>query len=234
LARNLSKEFSPEGLFQLQHYLNADDLLSQIQSGVGIPLIMLGQVPTEEEVRAALIHGSRLKPNHPFLSALRIHQDRLFAAPQTADGYVGAAIADFLRDVMLVRQMSFSFETVMSHPSKVEFFRRAREQGYRTYLYFIATDSPDLNILRVQNRVALGEHDVPEDKIVDRYDRCLKLVAGAIAFAHRAYLFDNSGEEPIWLAEWLPDGHAQLKVLPGTLPDWFNTWVVPQYPEIVT
>jgi predicted ABC-type ATPase len=84
----------------------------------------------------------------------------------------------------------------------------------------------------VQNRVALGEHDIPKGKIVDRFDRCLKLLARAISLAHRAYVFDNSGDEPIWLAEWLPDGQARLKVSPDALPNWFKIWVVPHFPEL--
>lgn len=171
LARSLAKEFSRDGLFQLYYFVNADDLLSQVQSGVGVSLSSLQSVPSEADVRAALIRGNRLAANHPFLSALRIQHNRLTAPPETADGYVGAAIADWMRDHLFANRLSYSFETVMSHPSKIEFFHRARAAGYRTYLYFIATESPDLNILRVQNRVALGEHDVPTEEIVDRYDR---------------------------------------------------------------
>jgi predicted ABC-type ATPase len=232
LVRNLSREFSPDGLFQLHYFLNADDLLSQLQSGIGISLPTFGRIPSVAAIRAALLQGNRLDREHPILSTLRIERDRLFVAPETADGYVGAAIADFLREQLLASQMSFSFETVMSHSSKVEFFGRARTTGYRTYLYFVATDSPSLNVLRIQNRVAQGEHDVPKEKIVDRYDRCLKLLGSAISEAYRAYVFDNSGAEPIWLAEWTPDGRAQLKVHRTMLPEWFKTWVVPYYPAL--
>lgn len=35
----------------------------------------------------------------------------------------------------------------------------------RTYLYFVATDSPEINIQRVANRVEERSHDVPKDKI---------------------------------------------------------------------
>jgi predicted ABC-type ATPase len=61
----------------------------------------------------------------------------------------------------------------MSHPSKVALLARAQMAGYRTYLYFIATDDPAINISRVRNRVKLGGHAVPEDRIVQRYHRSL-------------------------------------------------------------
>lgn len=232
LVRGLSREFSPDGLFQLRYFINADDLLNEIRLGRGISLRPLDRIPTEAELRATLAGGKRLQAGHPFLESLRIEHDRLYAHPDSADGYVGATIADFLREQLLLSGQSFAFETVMSHPSKVEFFGRARADEYRTYLYFVATDSPQLNVLRIQNRVALGEHDVPPDKVVDRYHRCLNLLRGAIAVAYRAYVFDNSGDEPIWLAEWMPDGSAELKVHPRSLPDWFKTCVSPHHPGL--
>jgi predicted ABC-type ATPase len=233
LARSLSREASADGLFRLHYFLNADELLIQLQSGSGVSLNMLRQIPTEFAIRSALVEGKRLSVGHRFLETLQIRRDRIFAEPNSADGYVGAALADFLRAQLMASQLSFSFETVMSHPSKVTFLERARSNGYRTYLYFVATDSPDLNVLRIQNRVAQGEHDVPAEKVGPRYDRCLGLLRGAIANADRAYVFDNSGDEPIWLAEWSPDGRAQLKVQKERLPGWFHRWVVPSYPELL-
>ena len=144
-----------------------------------------------------------------------------------SDGYVGAAIADFLRDELFGLGRSFSFETVMSHPSKIAFFAEARKAGYRTYLYFIATESSRVSTGRVKQRAALGGHDVPEQKIAERYKRCLELVGKALPHAYRAFLFDNSGSRVIWLAELLPEGTLQLKVAAESLPDWFRNWVVP-------
>ena len=95
----------------------------------------------------------------------------------TCDAYVAAAIADFLREELMACGQSLSFETVMSHESKIEFFARARAEGYRTYLYFIATDSPALNVGRVKTRAATGGHDVPEGKTRQRVQ--LGLSSGA-------------------------------------------------------
>ena len=40
----------------------------------------------------------------------------------------------------------------MSHPSKVALLENAQRAGYRTYLYYIATDDPAINVSRVANR----------------------------------------------------------------------------------
>jgi predicted ABC-type ATPase len=80
-------------------------------------------------------------------------------------------------------------------------------------------------VARVRSRVRSGGHAVPEDKIRERYMRSLELTREAIANSYRAYLFDNSGPEPIWLAEFDPDGQCELKIEQDQLPQWFRTWV---------
>ncbi|MEN5143673.1 MULTISPECIES: zeta toxin family protein [Pseudomonas] len=135
------------------------------------------------------------------------------------NSYHAAVIADLIRHQLLERRISFTFETVMSSSEKVRFMEAAQQMGYRTYLYFVATDSPQINILRVANRVDDGGHDVPRDKITQRYARTLSLLPEAISAANRAYIFDNSGDESVFLAE-ITDG-ATLEFHQDDMPDWF-------------
>jgi predicted ABC-type ATPase len=224
LIRRLAREFAAEGLFSCHHYINADDLSRDLH-GDGIGFDRFGLDVTWEQLRESLLGAGRLAAEHPFLASGRVQGSRLTAPAVACDGYVAASIADFLREELLACGRSFAFETVMSHPSKVEFFARARADGYRTYLYFIATDSPLVNLGRVQERVAAGGHDVPADKLRERYERCLRLVHDALAYAYRAFLFDNSGAEPVWLAEFDPHGECRLQVAEASLPKWYATYV---------
>lgn len=110
------------------------------------------------------------------------------------DGRVREAqrMADALREECLSHKRDFTFETVMSHLSKVQFLQRARVLGYSNVLYFVGTESPELNVARVRQRVALGGHDVPKDRIAKRYYRTMSLLPEAIAQCDRVVLFDNS------------------------------------------
>jgi predicted ABC-type ATPase len=98
------------------------------------------------------------------------------------------------------------------------------------YLYFVTTADPDINVARVRSRVAQGGHDVPEDRIRDRYTKSLELMYNAAQEAYQAYFFDNSGT---------PNNHQQIahfKVVgkkkkwddynPDDLPDWFIQYYV--------
>ncbi|MCP6330158.1 hypothetical protein NL460_28890, partial [Klebsiella pneumoniae] len=80
---------------------------------------------------------------------------------------------DFMRHQWIASQTSFTFETVMSSSDKIDLLHHARHHGFRTYLYFVCTDSPLINADRVRNRVSEGGHDVPAEKISDRYNRAI-------------------------------------------------------------
>ncbi|MEI6178521.1 MAG: zeta toxin family protein, partial [Verrucomicrobiota bacterium] len=141
------------------------------------------------------------------------------------NAYFASVAADFLRQKLLEKRVSFSFETVMSSPDKVELLEKAQSLGYRTYLYYIATEDPAINVARVKNRVYLGGHDVPVDKIVSRFGRSLDLLLGAVRHTNRAYLFDNSrqGGEHLWVAEITEGRDLELKCDP--MPTWFRNAV---------
>ena len=84
------------------------------------------------------------------------------------------------------------YETVFSHPSKVELVRHALSLGYFIRLFFICTESPRINIERVADRFLYGGHTVPGDKVVNRYTRALLYGAEAMRLVQRGYLYDNT------------------------------------------
>ena len=141
--------------------------------------------------------------------------------PDSVHSYSVAAFADFLRNAYLRRGISFTMETVFSHPSKLQFLEYAQKLGFRVYLYFIATDSPKLNIERVKQRVAIGGHDVPTDKIIARYSRCLDNLYEAMQIAYRAYIWDNSHNMELF-AELKPERSLEIV---GMTPNWFIQYV---------
>lgn len=128
-------------------------------------------------------------------------------------------IASDTRRACLDAGECFSFETVMSHPSKVEVLLQARSLGFRTALYFVATESPSLNVARVAQRVLLGGHDVPEDRIRQRYVRTLDLLPQAIEAADLAVLFDNTHGAPALLRPFCDKAGGKITLAPP-IPDW--------------
>jgi predicted ABC-type ATPase len=143
------------------------------------------------------------------------------------NSYFASVAADFIRQELIKKQTSFSFETVMSSPDKVEFLNKSHSAGYRNYLYFVATNNPQINISRVEVRVKEGGHNVPNEKIESRYYRSLDLLFDAIKLTNRAYIFDNSGENAVLFAE-ITDG-KKFEIKSSRVPRWFRKNVLDKF-----
>ena len=78
---------------------------------------------------------------------------------------------------------------------------------------------------RVKNRVREGGHHVPTDKIIQRYERTLENLYEAIRIVDRSYIFDNSGDLMVLLAEFI-DGQLTIRVPEEDIPKWFVTHVL--------
>lgn len=101
-------------------------------------------------------------------------------------------MADEERERLLRAGDDFSFETVFSHKSKLEFLERARKTGYFVVVLFIVLDTPERSWERVQFRVSNGGHSVPYDKVISRYPRVLENLQKSISMAHLLIVVDNS------------------------------------------
>ena len=210
----------------LEFYLNADDIEAAIRA-LGFFDFARWQLAVEEsEVRDFFSNSTLLNRANLRAQAARLpfKEGKIFFAPDELNSYFASVIADFVRRKFVALNRSFTFETVMSSPDKIEFLQSARDAGFRTYLYFVATQNPKINIARVAARVRAGGHDVPTDKIIARYSRSLGLLADAIRVANRAYIFDNSTPNLDWIAEFENGQLTDLKT--QFPPHWFETYVL--------
>lgn len=158
------------------------------------------------------------------INDLKIENNKLFFIKIAINSYVSAILAAFLRHKFLENKLSFTFETVMSSDDKVALLAKAQSLGFRTYLYYVSTDDPQINIARIANRVHFGGHDVPQDKIISRYYRSLSLLFEAIKYTNRAYLFDNSGRSKRFIAS-INNGY-ELDIQIDIVPEWFEKYVM--------
>ena len=131
--------------------------------------------------------------------------------------------ADRLRSLCLSDARSFAYETVFSTPRRIEDLRKAREGGFFIRFFFVSTRSPEINLTRVERRVALGGHGVPPDKIEARYRRSMENMLAALRISDRGYVFDNSVEDrdPLLLFRTVEGAVKRLyveRVLPWAAP----------------
>lgn len=107
-----------------------------------------------------------------------------------------AKLAENQREEHISEMQQFCFETVMSTDRNLKLLQKAKEKGYFIRCYYILTVDPMINVQRVKSRVKSGGHDVPEEKIISRYDRALDLVKEVVAVSDICHIYDNSEEEP--------------------------------------
>jgi predicted ABC-type ATPase len=161
------------------------------------------------------------------LDSLSLEGDRLNFAKAEIDSYMASALSDFVRQSLIHERISFTFETVMSSSDKIILLKKARDAGYRVYVYYVATADPDINVRRVAYRVSKGGHNVAPEKIRQRYYRSLDLLADAILVSNRAYIFDNSdeGSEDLSHLAEITEGEL-IEIRSDAQPPWFHSYVI--------
>ena len=68
-----------------------------------------------------------------------------------------------LADEFLARKESFILETTLSGNTHLRMAKRAQQAGFTFVFVYVGTESVEINLDRVRQRVLKGEHDVPEE-----------------------------------------------------------------------
>lgn len=164
-------------------------------------------------------YRTRLAPSGlPFVNADIIAKLLYPQAPE-AHSYHAAKLAEHLRLQLLRQGRSFCFETVFSHPSKIDFVAHAKTLGYEVVLVFIHLCDPALNQARIAQRVSEGGHHVPDDKVISRIPRTLKLIKKTLPLCDQVYILDNSrADNPFQQLAVIRNGHIAFRH--DVMPDW--------------
>jgi predicted ABC-type ATPase len=96
-----------------------------------------------------------------------------------------------LRQEYREKSVAFAFETVFSHPSNLVDLQKLNDAGYDITLVVLMTNSPEINVERVAERVKLGGHNVNPDKIRRRYQRFASFLPLAVERATSVFVFDS-------------------------------------------
>lgn len=164
-------------------------------------------------------YRTQLKPlGMPFVNADDIARDVFPHAPEE-HSYEAAKIAENLRNRLLEQGKNFCFETVFSHPSKIDFVAKAKALGYQIVMVFIHLEQSSLNKARVHQRIETGGHAVPEEKIETRIPRTVDNVLNALPLCDDVWVLDNSSaQEPYKKVMRIQAGELQHFMHP--LPQW--------------
>jgi predicted ABC-type ATPase len=156
-------------------------------------------------------------------SGLRFVNADIIAQELGIDAYAAAHLADAVRGQLIDQRESFIFETVFSDPvgEKLAFMKEVEAGGYTVVLFFVGIASPNVSDDRVAMRVSKGGHDVPPDKLVERFPRVMRNLQKALSELQNVRVYDNSNlKRPYRLVAVREDG-SRIK-LHRPVPDWLR------------
>jgi predicted ABC-type ATPase len=128
----------------------------------------------------------------------------------------------------IAEHLDFAFETTLGGHTIAALLQRALVAGVEVRIWFVGLSSPELHITRVRSRVARGGHDIPEEKIRERYDQSRINVIELMPRLTELKVYDNSIEgdpqaghapQPILVLHLTEQRIIQMIDLPKT-PDW--------------
>ena len=154
----------------------------------------------------------------PFVNADILAKEVYPQSPEE-HSYDAAKLATEIRFRLLHEGRNFCFETVFSHPSKIDFVAQAKALGYEIILVFIHLDTVSLNQARVAQRLSEGGHNVPDEKVASRIPRLLQNIKKTLPLCDQVRILNNSRiDSPFQQVAVIRNGQKLQQEI--DLPDW--------------
>jgi predicted ABC-type ATPase len=122
----------------------------------------------------------------------------------------------------------YRFETTLGGNTITRLLQEAAEKGHLLNVWFCGLSSPELHLQRVRSRVAQGGHDIPEEKIRERWNDSRMNLIRLLPVIHHLRLYDNSIEgdpakgqqpQPSLLLE-IKEGRIVHQAALPNVPEW--------------
>lgn len=131
-------------------------------------------------------------------------------APEDASFDAGRVMLGRLHE-LAADGKDFAFETTLASRFYAGWLKELQGQGYRVSLVFLWLRNVELAIERVNARVRLGGHSIPEETIHRRFERGRKnLFDLYLPLANAWLVFNTSGDKPNEVARYTESRGEQI------------------------
>ena len=121
----------------------------------------------------------------------------------------------------LTKGLNFTQETTLSGARTERTIRQAKELGYTIRLYYIGLDSLEESLLRIENRVKKGGHNIPQRDVERRYAGRFEALTKVLPYCDEARFFDN-GNGFVEVARY---ENGELMAITQSPPEWLKELV---------
>jgi len=147
----------------------------------------------KSSVGGAMVRKSGAKYFNPDEAAYNIMEANPGCLPSAAN------IAAWLEGKRLLEQaiaerLDYTFETTLGGETITELLEYAAVAGINVWVWYVGLDSPERCVARVKERVATGGHDIPEEKIRERYIKSPLNLIRLLPHLSKLVVFDNTEE----------------------------------------
>jgi predicted ABC-type ATPase len=97
-------------------------------------------------------------------------------------------------EAAIVHRQHYAFETTLGGNTITSLLTKAAQGGVEVQLWYVGLDSPERHLARIHARVANGGHDIPEDKVRERYTTSRANLVQLMPYLSVLRVFDNSDE----------------------------------------
>lgn len=128
----------------------------------------------------------------------------------------------------IAERQTLAFETTLGGNSITALLEQALDAGLEVCMWYAGLASPELHMARVRARVAKGGHDIPDQKIRERYESSRKNLIRLLPKLTLLQVYDNSedadpatGRRPRPLLVLRTErGKIRAACAPAATPDW--------------
>ena len=121
-------------------------------------------------------------------------------------------------DHCLENGFSFTQETTLSGKKTLHTIRKAKEKGYYIRLLYVAVNSAEESIARIENRVRKGGHNIPEEDVRRRYSTRFEDLKKILPCCDVGEFYDNENGF-VSVAEYR---NGQLIIKTAVVPAWLK------------
>jgi predicted ABC-type ATPase len=94
-------------------------------------------------------------------------------------------------------RLDFAFETTLGGRTIAGLLDQALSKKIEVRIWYVGLATPELHIARVHSRVAAGGHDIPEAKILERFEKSRLNLVDLMPKLTELRVFDNSVESDL-------------------------------------
>lgn len=130
----------------------------------------------------------------------------------------GGKKAVALIDDCLEKEICFTQETTLSGRKTLDTIKRAIAKDYYIRLYYVGLDTMEESLLRIENRVKKGGHNINTDTVKNRFGKRFEDLLAVLPHCNEATFYDNDNGF-VTVAKYK---NGELQTIGQNCPKWLN------------